>query len=65
MGKSIDVDNEINAVNQEETTTQLPAASQSKTRAMIEQIILCVAIFFPLFLATLDTSIPLQFRFDR
>lgn len=29
---------------------------QSKKRVILEKVILCVALFFPLFLATLDTS---------
>lgn len=34
---------------------------QSEKGAIIEQVILCVALFFPLFLATLDTSIARSF----
>lgn len=30
--------------------------SQSRKRVILEKLILCVALFFPLFLATLDTS---------
>jgi len=33
---------------------------ESKKRIVLERISLCVALFFPLFLATLDTSILLQ-----
>lgn len=32
---------------------------KSKKRIVLEKVSLCVALFFPLFLATLDTSIPL------
>jgi hypothetical protein len=30
--------------------------AESKKKAIIEKVILCVTLFFPLFLATLDTS---------
>ena len=33
-----------------------PVAPQSKKHVIIERLILCTALFFPLFLATLDTS---------
>jgi hypothetical protein len=48
---------EIRMVDQD-TTTDIPAAppTLSKKRAILEKIFLCVALFFPLFLATLDTS---------
>lgn len=35
-------------------------APQSKKSVIIERLILCTALFFPLFLATLDTSTPLE-----
>jgi len=34
-----------------------PAPQPSSKRLWLERLILCVALFFPLFLATLDTSI--------
>ena len=34
--------------------------AESKKRIVLERISLCVALFFPLFLATLDTSILLK-----
>ena len=36
-----------------------PEPPKSKKRIVLERVSLCVALFFPLFLATLDTSIPL------
>ena len=39
----------------EKTVAEEPPKS---TRLWIERLVLCVALFFPLFLATLDTSIP-------
>jgi hypothetical protein len=59
----ISTDRDVKDVNLKEVQAEQPAADvppappQSKKREILEKIILCVALFFPLFLATLDTSI--------
>lgn len=58
----IGTDRDAKDINIKDVQVEQPAASvppaprQSKKRAIIETLILCVALFFPLFLATLDTS---------
>jgi len=39
-----------------EQTNPAPQQPMSKKQVIIEKLLLCVALFFPLFLATLDTS---------
>jgi hypothetical protein len=56
-------DNEKKDVDSKEVLADQSAVDseppKSKKRIALERVILCVALFFPLFLATLDTSIPL------
>lgn len=47
--------------NQIDPVTSTPDA-QSKKNIIIERLILCTALFFPLFLATLDTSATPKFQ---
>ena len=58
---NITIDNEAKGLDKKTPvagpTTTDPTPPQSKKQAIIEKLILCVALFFPLFLATLDTSI--------
>jgi len=39
-----------------EQTNPEPQQPMSKKQIIIEKLLLCIALFFPLFLATLDTS---------
>lgn len=52
-GEVKDMDTKEIKADQTDVETEAP---QSKKRVMLEKLILCVALFFPLFLATLDTS---------
>ena len=50
---------DVDIVKGESTTDAImsePVTPQSKKHVIIERLILCTALFFPLFLATLDTS---------
>ena len=56
-GAKLDVNN---AVSEKPTavvqTNPEPQQPMSKKHIIIEKLLLCIALFFPLFLATLDTS---------
>jgi hypothetical protein len=49
-------DMDTKEIQADQTAYLQTEASQSKKRVILERLILCVALFFPLFLATLDTS---------
>ena len=58
-------DMEVDSVDEkkkvlEDDTVVTATPPQSKKSDVIERLILCTALFFPLFLATLDTSIILS-----
>jgi hypothetical protein len=62
-GDMVNNDNEKKDLDSKEVLADQSAVdaepSKSKKRIILERVTLCVALFFPLFLATLDTSITL------